>query len=75
MKHQPVPEADMEVVSPRYSICEVIRGIYKSTDDPKIKTECRIATAMAKAMSKKISDLLTDQQYWFVDFWDKNPRT
>jgi hypothetical protein len=69
-KHNPVPEESMDAVNPEYSICEVLRGIYHKTDDEDIKYQCRVAVAMAKAMSKRIVQL-SGKQHWFDGFWDK----
>lgn len=69
-KHEPVPEELMEAQSPVNSICETLRMIYHKTDDPEIKMQCRIATSMAKSMSKYICKL-TGNEAWFKGYWDK----
>lgn len=55
-KHTPVPEKDMAVQSARHTICEVLRQIYWKTTDLDIKKKCREATAMAKAMTRKLEE-------------------
>jgi hypothetical protein len=69
-KHEPIPEEAMNYMSPKDSICEVLRRIYWKTDDPEIKLNCRIATSMAKAMTKKLTGY---RKKWEEDFWDENP--
>lgn len=71
-KHEPVPEETMIAINSKYSICECLRDIYWSTDDPDIKLKCRVATAMAKAMDKKIRELTGDSGWYMKEeFWDK----
>ncbi len=68
-KHIPVPVEDMEIVSPKNSICQVIRDIYHETEDENIRLKCRLACAMGKSMSEKITELSGDN-HWFKTFWD-----
>ena len=70
-KHDPVSEAIMGHKSPNNSICQVLRDIYWKTDDPDIRLWCREATAMAKAMSRRIAEI---QGHGFAmeGFWEKN---
>lgn len=71
-KHEPVPESMMKLTSPNYSICECLREIYWATDDEDIRYKCRVATAMAKAMGKKISELKGSENWYNTEnFWDK----
>ena len=65
-KHEPVSEGEMKVVSPRYSICECLRQCYWMTSDPNLKLKLREATAMAKAMGKKLS------KNDIASLWDRN---
>ena len=70
-KHEPVPEEEMNWMSPRRTICQVLREIYFNSEDENIKYWEREATGMAKAMTEK---LLEGKPPKFVDeFWDKNP--
>ena len=69
-KHEPVPEEMMNAESPVNSICEELRCIYNKTSDPEIKLRCRVATSMAKSMSRYIVKL-TNNRGWFKGFWDK----
>ena len=55
-KHEPISESEMNAASPRNSICETLRGIYHSTEDPDIRLKCREAVSMAKAMSAKLEE-------------------
>lgn len=54
-KIDPVPEEDMALVGGRYTICEVLREIYRSIEDSEIKMKCRIASSMAKSMAARIT--------------------
>lgn len=60
----------MDWASPHLSICQVLREIYFTTDDPNTKLRCRLATAMAKAMTAKLE---TYKKEWEKEFWDTNP--
>jgi hypothetical protein len=60
----------MEWISPDNTICQALREIYHSTDNPKARLRCREATAMAKAMSAKLEEY---QRNWSSGFWDTNP--
>ena len=51
----PVADAEMFYVGSRYTLCEVLREIYRSTNDPAIKLKCRMAITMAKLMANRIS--------------------
>lgn len=68
-KHDPVSDEQMQWVSPNHSICQVLREIYFTTEDPGIKMHCRVATAMAKAMTKKLKEY---KDNWEEDFWEQN---
>lgn len=68
-KHEPVSDEAMRWTSPNNSICQVLREIYFTTDDPDTKLRCRLATAMAKAMTAKLKAYKQD---WEREFWDSN---
>lgn len=68
--HEPVSEESMEWMSPNNSICQVLREIYFSTEDAGVKLKCREATAMAKSMTKKLTEY---KENWEEDFWDFHP--
>jgi hypothetical protein len=68
-KHEPCPPYLMEKHYPEYTICEVLRKIYRATANPHIEILCRIAVTMAKKMDKKLQDYNKD---WCDDFWDKS---
>jgi glycosyltransferase involved in cell wall biosynthesis len=69
-KHEPVSEQEMDWISPLNTICETIRGIYSLTDNPEARLKCREATAMAKAMSRKLTQYKAG---WREGFFDPNP--
>lgn len=50
----PCPEEWMTMSNPKYSICEVLREIWQSVDDPQVKIRARIALTMAKKMNLKL---------------------
>ena len=52
-----VPELEgrMIHVSRKYTVCEVLRQIYKKTDDPEIKMLARIGSTMAKSMAARLT--------------------
>lgn len=70
-KHEPIDEEAMKWISPKNSICEVLREIYWGTKDPNIKLKCRVATSMAKAMTAKLSEY---KEGWEEGYWDDNPK-
>jgi hypothetical protein len=37
-----------------HTVCQTIREIYRSTNDPEIKLKCRLALAMTKAMHEQL---------------------
>lgn len=70
-KHEPVSEESMKWDSPKNTICNTIREIYNAIDDPDARLNCRLATAMAKAMSRKLTEY---KKGWSVGFFDNNPK-
>lgn len=70
-KHEPASEAEMDVVSPRMSICETLREVYHMIDDEDAKLKLRVATSMAKSMSRKLSE---EKKNWYWNEWDLNPK-
>jgi hypothetical protein len=70
MKHEPCAIYLMEKHYPEYTICEVLRKIYRATDNPHIEVLCRIAVTMAKKMSSKLDNYKAE---WAEDFWDGQP--
>jgi hypothetical protein len=54
MKFEPCPEEWMLAESKVYTFCEVLREIYKMTDDQEIKTKLRIAVSMVKEMAYRL---------------------
>ncbi len=67
-KHEPVPKEAMRWQSSQHTICQVLRDIYFKTKDEDIKLKCRLATAMAKAMDKKLKEYNKD---WREGFYDR----
>jgi hypothetical protein len=59
-KHEPVPEKQMNYISHRDTICAILRDIYFATQNPEIKLKARIATSMAKSMSRKLMEYKSD---------------
>lgn len=48
---EPVPEEEMARISFHYTVCEILREIYRATNDPEIKLKCRMASKLAKVMA------------------------
>ena len=69
-KHEPVSEEQMNWVSPKNTICETIRQAYHIIDNEEARLKLRIATAMAKSMSKKLTQY---SEEWKKGFWEPNP--
>lgn len=60
--------------SPKYTICEVLRDIFFDAGkigSDKIQLQARIATAMAKAMDKKLKEY---DKSWTDGFYDENTK-
>lgn len=53
---KPMPERDMNWISRRWTLCQILRELYHVTDDPELKLKIRIASTMAKAMATAISE-------------------
>jgi hypothetical protein len=54
-KVEPYPESGMVIDGyPKYTICGVLREIYKESNNEQIKLLARIATSMAKKMSNRL---------------------
>lgn len=70
----PYPESRMGMAFPRYTVCEVIRQIYKKSDDPEIKLKCRIAISMTKAMDEKLREYsaLYGNSFWVSETREVN---
>ncbi len=66
----PETEERMLHVSRRLTVCEILRQIYKRTDDPEIRERCRFACGMAKAMAVKITQ--HEGKYWGRKFYPWN---
>lgn len=66
--YDPCPIEWMEKENPRYTICEILRDIYKATDDKKIKLKARIAMLMAK----KMNDRLISYKDKMQEEWNEN---
>lgn len=54
--YEPCPLEWMNHSNPRFTICEVLRSIYRETDDDNIKTLSRVAMNMAKRMNNKLME-------------------
>lgn len=68
-KHNPVNHEQMLWASPNFSICQVLREIYHSTEDEEIRYKCRLAVSMAKSMTARLELYKKD---WHEGYWDKN---
>ena len=65
-KHEPVPEEEMNYVSPHETICAILRDIYFVTQNADIKLKARIAMSMAKGMNRKLK---TYKANWDDEFF------
>lgn len=70
-KHNPVPIEIMEQKSAICTICETLRQIYHKTDDEEIRLLCRVATSMAKSMSKRLRHYKDNASYSTPEFWER----
>lgn len=68
-KHEPVSEREMIHASPRNTICEILRDIYWATDDKDIRLKARVATAIVKAMDKRLRQY---KENWMDNFYEYN---
>jgi hypothetical protein len=68
---EPVKESDMEMIGHRTTVCELLREIYKASDDPLVRLKCRMATSMAKLMAQMITD--AKGRGWGKDYYPWNP--
>jgi hypothetical protein len=59
---------DMNKQNSARTICEVLREIYHSTDDPIIQERLVLATAMAKKMDAKLREYKADYD---KGWWEK----
>ncbi len=76
MKHEPCALSWMEIpdgLNPYLTICEVLRQIYRKTEDPEIRQRALLACGMAKDLSKEISQLKGGDTGWTQTYWDANP--
>jgi hypothetical protein len=55
LHYEPAPEEHMSIISGRLTCCEILREIYRATDNPEIKMKCRVATTIAKSMAARIT--------------------
>ena len=69
-KHEPVPVEVMDQESAICTICETLRQIYHKTHNDEIKTLCRVATSMAKSMSKRLRHYKDSASYSTPEFWE-----
>lgn len=54
--YEPCPLEWMKHNNPRFTICEVLRAIYKETNDDSIKLLARVGMNMAKRMNNKLME-------------------
>lgn len=67
IKHKPCDMALIEKTYPEWTICEMLRSIYRRTDDPETQVMIRIAVSMAKAMDSRLTFY---SKTWQEGFWD-----
>lgn len=53
---RPVSRKKMTMDTRHYTVCQIIREIYRDTPDPVIKMKCRMAIRMTKTMVDKICE-------------------
>lgn len=70
-KHDPVSVEVMEQESDICTICETLRQIYHKTNDKEIRRLCRVATSMAKSMSKRLRHYKDNASYSTPEFWGR----
>jgi len=68
MKYNPCDMGLINKSFPEYTVTEVLREIYRKADTDEIRTLCRIAVTMVKAMSSKLTKL---DPSWSDNFWEK----
>lgn len=68
---EPESEDRMSHVSFRYTPCEILRQIYKKSDDPEIKHLARVASTMTKRMAARISKY--EGKGWGQKVYPRNP--
>lgn len=67
----PYPEKSMEKTFPVYTVCEVLRQIYKEAEgNESIRLKCRIAVTMAKHMDAKLREY---NDSFVNDYYSKLP--
>jgi hypothetical protein len=59
----------MKRISPRYTICQVLRDIYHASTDKDIRLKLRVAVSMAKSMDKKLRKY---KPHYDIDLYDTN---
>ena len=65
--HEPCPEEEMNRAVRVNTICSILRGIYRKTDNEEIKILARVATTMAKKMDAKLTQY---KKHWDKGFWE-----
>lgn len=68
-QYEPAPESWMTMTNPRFTICEVLREIYTSSDFNDIRFKCRVAVHMAKRMDAKLREY---NKEWNSSEWNGN---
>jgi hypothetical protein len=62
---RPMRRSDMMSRDSRHwTVCQILREIYRTTDNPEIKLKCRIAHRMTKTMVDKICEYEPDWGKW-----------
>jgi hypothetical protein len=68
---KPETEERMDFISRRFTVCEVFRQIYKTTDNEEIKLNCRMGSSIAKLMAAELT--FFKGKGWGQKFYPKNP--
>lgn len=53
---RPLPKKDMEQDARRWTVCQILREIYHTVEDPLIRYKLRVASNMTKTMVEKICE-------------------
>ena len=67
IKHGPCDMSLIDKTWPEWTICEVLRNIYRRTEDPETQILIRIAITMGKAMDSRLRFY---RENWQDGFWD-----
>lgn len=72
MKHEPCDIRLMDKEWPEVTICEMLRQIFRATENEEIRLKARIAVTMAKKMDSKLREY---KKTWDRRFWESNSQS